>query len=40
LKLGVEELSRKLIRGGCVIDVKSGFAPEPLRAVGFNVWRL
>ncbi len=40
LSLGVDELSRKLIRGGCVIDVKSGFAPEPLRAAGFNVWRL
>ncbi len=40
LTLSVEDLSRKLIRGGCVIDVKSAFAPEPLRAAGFNVWRL
>ncbi len=40
LDLGVEDLSRELIRGGCVIDVKSAFAPEPLRAAGFSVRRL
>jgi UDP-N-acetyl-D-galactosamine dehydrogenase len=40
LRLTPEEISRKIIRGGCVIDVKSGFAPQALRAAGLNLWRL
>jgi UDP-N-acetyl-D-glucosamine/UDP-N-acetyl-D-galactosamine dehydrogenase len=40
LQLSVDDLSRKLIRGGCVIDVKSGFDAAALRAAGLCVWRL
>jgi UDP-N-acetyl-D-galactosamine dehydrogenase len=38
--LGVEDLARKLVRGGVFIDVKAAFDPEPLRAAGLKVWRL
>jgi UDP-N-acetyl-D-galactosamine dehydrogenase len=40
LQLGVDELSRKLIRGGVVIDVKAGLDAAALRAAGIHVWRL
>jgi UDP-N-acetyl-D-glucosamine/UDP-N-acetyl-D-galactosamine dehydrogenase len=40
LQLSVDDLSRKLIRGGCVIDVKSGLDGEALRGAGLRVWRL
>jgi UDP-N-acetyl-D-galactosamine dehydrogenase len=40
LELGAEEISRKLIRGGCVIDVKAALDPVPLRQNGLRVWRL
>jgi UDP-N-acetyl-D-glucosamine/UDP-N-acetyl-D-galactosamine dehydrogenase len=40
MELGAEEISRKLIRGGCVIDVKAAFDPVPLRQNGLRVWRL
>ena len=38
--LGAEDLSRKLVKGGCVIDVKSAFDPAVLNAAGLRVWRL
>jgi UDP-N-acetyl-D-galactosamine dehydrogenase len=38
--LGSEDLSRKVIKGGCVIDVKSGFDQAALEAAGLKVWRL
>jgi UDP-N-acetyl-D-galactosamine dehydrogenase len=40
LKLGAEELSRKLIRGGVVIDVKAGLDAQQVRAAGLRLWRL
>ncbi len=38
--LSVEELGRKLVKGGAFIDVKAAFDPEALRIAGFRVWRL
>jgi UDP-N-acetyl-D-galactosamine dehydrogenase len=40
LQLGAEELSRKLIRGGVVVDVKAGLDIDALRGAGLRVWRL
>jgi UDP-N-acetyl-D-glucosamine/UDP-N-acetyl-D-galactosamine dehydrogenase len=38
--LGADDLARKLVKGGCVIDVKSAFDPSALAAAGLRVWRL
>lgn len=38
--LSVDEISRKLIKGGAFIDVKSAFDGEALRAAGLRLWRL
>jgi UDP-N-acetyl-D-galactosamine dehydrogenase len=38
--LGAEDMCRKVIKGGCIIDVKSGFEPRALEAAGLKVWRL
>ena len=38
--LGAEDLTRKLVKGGCVIDVKSAFDPAVLNTAGLRVWRL
>lgn len=38
--LGPEDLARKLVKGGCVIDVKSAFDPAVLNTAGLRVWRL
>ncbi len=38
--LSVEELGRKLVKGGAFIDVKAAFDPEALRIAGYRVWRL
>jgi UDP-N-acetyl-D-glucosamine/UDP-N-acetyl-D-galactosamine dehydrogenase len=35
-----EDLARKLVRGGCFIDVKGAFDAPALRAEGLHVWRL
>jgi UDP-N-acetyl-D-glucosamine/UDP-N-acetyl-D-galactosamine dehydrogenase len=35
-----QDLSRKVIRDGCFIDVKSRFDAAALRGVGLKVWRL
>lgn len=40
LDLPVEELQRKLIKGGCFIDVKACFDQPALEEVGIKVWRL
>ena len=39
-RLGIEELSRKLVKGGCVIDVKSTLDRNAAEAAGLKVWRL
>ena len=39
-QLGVEDLTRKLAKGGCFIDVKAGFDAAELGAQGCRVWRL
>jgi UDP-N-acetyl-D-galactosamine dehydrogenase len=39
-QLGVDELTRKLVKGGNFIDVKAGFDEAALRAAGLQVWRL
>ena len=38
--LSVEEIGRKLVKGGAFIDVKAAFDPEALRIAGYRVWRL
>jgi UDP-N-acetyl-D-galactosamine dehydrogenase len=38
--LGADDLARKLVKGGCVIDVKSAFDASALVAAGLRVWRL
>jgi UDP-N-acetyl-D-galactosamine dehydrogenase len=38
--LGVEDLSRKLIKGGAFIDVKAVFDAGALQGMGHKVWRL
>ena len=39
-ELGIEEIERKLIKGGCFVDVKAGFDAAGLSAAGISVWRL
>jgi UDP-N-acetyl-D-galactosamine dehydrogenase len=34
------QLQTKIVRNGCVIDVKSALDAESLRAAGLRVWRL
>jgi UDP-N-acetyl-D-galactosamine dehydrogenase len=38
--LSVDDIQRKLIKGGCFIDVKARFDAEELCAAGIGVWRL
>jgi len=40
LELSVEDLQKKLIKGGCFIDVKAHFDQEALEAAGVHVWRM
>jgi UDP-N-acetyl-D-glucosamine/UDP-N-acetyl-D-galactosamine dehydrogenase len=40
LQLHTEELATKVVRSGCVIDVKSALEVEALRRRGLSVWRL
>jgi UDP-N-acetyl-D-glucosamine/UDP-N-acetyl-D-galactosamine dehydrogenase len=35
-----DEIARKVIRGGCFVDVKSRFPAAELRSLGLRVWRL
>jgi hypothetical protein len=37
---GLGRTAAKLVKGGCVIDVKSAFDPSMLTAAGLRVWRL
>ena len=39
-ELSVEELGRKLIKGGAFIDVKAAFDGLALRGAGYRLWRL
>ncbi|MCZ8077290.1 MAG: nucleotide sugar dehydrogenase [Paucibacter sp.] len=39
-KLSVEDLGKKLVKGGAFIDVKAAFDQGGLEAAGFRVWRL
>jgi UDP-N-acetyl-D-galactosamine dehydrogenase len=38
--LTTEEICRKVVKGGCFVDVKAGFAAAELREAGLKVWRL
>lgn len=40
LELGVEDICKKLIKGGVFIDVKAMFGEAQLRNAGLSVWRL
>src|SRR5688500_6706267 len=40
LKMPFEDLLKKVVRKGCVIDVKSALDAEALRREGMRVWRL
>ena len=40
MALGVEELSRKLVKGGAFVDVKAAFDVATLAGAGYRVWRL
>ena len=39
-ELTPEDLARKVIRNGCLIDVKSACDRDSLEACGLHVWRL
>lgn len=38
--LSVEDLGRKMVKGGAFIDVKAVFDQQALAAAGYLVWRL
>jgi UDP-N-acetyl-D-galactosamine dehydrogenase len=38
--LSPERLRGKVVRNGCIVDVKAILDPEPLRRAGLRVWRL
>jgi UDP-N-acetyl-D-galactosamine dehydrogenase len=40
LALAPSELARKVVKGGCFVDVKSRFDSRALTMAGFSVWRL
>ena len=40
LELGAEDLQRKVVKGGCFVDVKAQFDQAALAAAGLKVWRL
>mgnify|MGYP005842060481 FL=1 len=40
LGLGLEDLGRKMVKGGVFIDVKAAFDPKVFEAAGYKVWRL
>ena len=39
-KLPIEHIERKLVKGGCFIDVKTCFDAAAIKAHGLHVWRL
>ncbi|WP_119352623.1 nucleotide sugar dehydrogenase [Azohydromonas sediminis] len=40
MNLGLEDFSRKMVKGGAFIDVKAAFDPKAFEAAGYKVWRL
>jgi len=40
LKLSIEDISRKLVKGGAFIDVKTVFDQKSIEQAGYRVWRL
>jgi UDP-N-acetyl-D-galactosamine dehydrogenase len=40
LDYDMDEIGRKLVRGGCFMDVKAAFDAEAIQSAGFRVWRL
>jgi len=38
--LSVEDLGKKMVKGGAFIDVKAAFDADALRSAGLHVWRL
>ncbi|MCI1193125.1 nucleotide sugar dehydrogenase [Calidifontimicrobium sp. SYSU G02091] len=40
MSLGLEDFSRKMVKGGAFIDVKAAFDPKAFEAAGYKVWRL
>jgi UDP-N-acetyl-D-galactosamine dehydrogenase len=38
--LTIEDFGKKLVKGGCFIDVKAAFDPQLFLASGYRVWRL
>ncbi|MDO8413555.1 MAG: nucleotide sugar dehydrogenase [Gallionellaceae bacterium] len=40
LDIGIEDFSKKLIKGGCFMDVKAMFDAAQLKTAGIHVWRL
>ncbi|HRD94844.1 MAG TPA: UDP binding domain-containing protein, partial [Rubrivivax sp.] len=38
--LSIEDLGRKMIKGGAFIDVKAAFDEKALQMAGYRVWRL
>jgi UDP-N-acetyl-D-galactosamine dehydrogenase len=38
--LSLEDLGKKLVKGGAFIDVKAAFDQHALQAAGYRVWRL
>jgi UDP-N-acetyl-D-galactosamine dehydrogenase len=39
-ELSVEEMGKKLVKGGAFIDVKAAFDAGALKAAGYRLWRL
>ncbi len=39
-KLSIDEITRKVVKGGCFVDVKAGFDEVMLADAGMRVWRL
>jgi len=39
-ELSMDEIGRKLVKGGAFIDVKAAFDEPALRAAGYTIWRL
>jgi UDP-N-acetyl-D-galactosamine dehydrogenase len=38
--LGIDDLGKKMVKGGAFIDVKAGFDGGALQAAGYRLWRL
>jgi UDP-N-acetyl-D-glucosamine/UDP-N-acetyl-D-galactosamine dehydrogenase len=38
--LGLDEIAKKLVKGGAFIDVKAAFNPDTIRGAGYSLWRL